>query len=111
MPEQQGSPSVQGRCPACGGAGLFLGSGGHVTCPRLDCPNPSGADELLHQRAHDWSSTEQPAPVPEGCGCGTYMRCPNGHCSRHYTCQDCGNCCSCECSGQPTAASEQQPTA
>ncbi|WP_030975186.1 DUF6085 family protein [Streptomyces sp. NRRL S-1824] len=50
---------VQGRCPGCGGGGLFLGSGGHVTCPRIDCPNPSAADDLLHQRAHDWS-TEQP---------------------------------------------------
>ncbi|MFE7233890.1 hypothetical protein ACFVAF_25135 [Streptomyces sp. NPDC057596] len=38
---------VQGRCPACGGASLFLGEGGHVTCSRLDCPNPSASDDLL----------------------------------------------------------------
>jgi hypothetical protein len=39
---------VQGRCPACRGASLFLGDGGHVTCSRLDCPNPTLADEQLH---------------------------------------------------------------
>jgi len=39
---------VQGRCPACRGASLFLGSGGHVTCARLGCPNPCAADDLLH---------------------------------------------------------------
>lgn len=39
---------VQGRCPACRGASLFLGEGGHVTCARLDCPNPCAADQLLH---------------------------------------------------------------
>ncbi|SFD13463.1 DUF6085 family protein [Streptomyces aidingensis] len=42
------SPDVQGRCPACGKPSLFLGAGGHVTCRRLDCPNPSAADDLLH---------------------------------------------------------------
>ncbi|MFG3136140.1 DUF6085 family protein [Streptomyces sp. NPDC048211] len=41
-------PDVQGRCPACGGASLFLGEGGHVTCSRIECPEPSAADELLH---------------------------------------------------------------
>ncbi|MEU1433996.1 hypothetical protein ABZ438_07845 [Streptomyces sp. NPDC005786] len=45
-----------------------------------------------------------------GCGCGTYMRCPNGHCTRHYTCQDCGRCCTCGCSGQPTPAPSEEPT-
>ncbi|HEX5565875.1 MAG TPA: DUF6085 family protein, partial [Streptomyces sp.] len=39
---------VQGRCPACGGASLFLGEGGHVTCSRIDCPDPSAVDDLLH---------------------------------------------------------------
>ena len=39
---------IQGRCPACGWASLFLGDGGHVTCSRLECPNPSAADDLLH---------------------------------------------------------------
>ncbi|MFH8867184.1 hypothetical protein [Streptomyces griseus] len=41
-------PDVQGRCPACGAASLFLGEGGHVTCARTECPNPCAADELLH---------------------------------------------------------------
>lgn len=41
-------PLVKGRCPACRGASLFLGSDGYVTCSRLDCPNPGAADKLLH---------------------------------------------------------------
>lgn len=41
-------PEIQGYCPACGGTSLFLGSGGHVTCARLGCLNPSAADQLLH---------------------------------------------------------------
>lgn len=49
-------PSIQGRCPACRGDSLFIGSGGYVTCSRLDCPNPSAADQLLHG--------EQPTPGP-----------------------------------------------
>jgi hypothetical protein len=48
--------NVQGRCPACHKSSLFLGDGGHVTCSRLDCPNPCAADEMLHG--------EQPAPGP-----------------------------------------------
>lgn len=40
-------PDVQGRCPACGGASLFLGEGGHVTCWRTACVAPSAADQLL----------------------------------------------------------------
>lgn len=47
-------PQVQGACPACGHAGLFLGSGGFLTCAQLTCPNPSAADELLdHDRVRD----------------------------------------------------------
>ncbi|WP_432008742.1 hypothetical protein [Streptomyces bacillaris] len=41
-------PDVQGRCPACGAASLFLGEGGHVTCSRIECPNPCAADDMLH---------------------------------------------------------------
>ncbi|MFI7890860.1 DUF6085 family protein [Streptomyces sp. CACIS-1.16CA] len=41
-------PDVAGSCPACGAASLFLGEGGHVTCARIECPNPSAADDLLH---------------------------------------------------------------
>jgi hypothetical protein len=47
-PAAAAHPLVQGRCPACNGASLFLGSGGYVTCSRLDCPNPTAADEQLH---------------------------------------------------------------
>jgi hypothetical protein len=44
----QGMPLVAGYCPACRGSSLFLGVGGHATCARLDCPDPSAADDLLH---------------------------------------------------------------
>jgi hypothetical protein len=43
-----GYPIVQGRCPACGAASLFLASGGFVTCASLRCPNPTQASYLLH---------------------------------------------------------------
>ncbi|MFE7237170.1 hypothetical protein [Streptomyces sp. NPDC057580] len=50
-PTQQRSTSghvdVQGRCPACGSRSLFLGDGGYVTCPRIDCPEPDAASTLL----------------------------------------------------------------
>lgn len=48
-------PTVQGRCPACRATSLFLGDGGHVTCSRIDCPDPSAADDLL---------SGEPAGVP-----------------------------------------------
>ncbi|HEX5496354.1 MAG TPA: DUF6085 family protein, partial [Mycobacteriales bacterium] len=40
-------PFVAAYCPACGRYGLFLGAGGHVTCPQQDCPNPGAASEIL----------------------------------------------------------------
>lgn len=46
-PAAAGHPRVQGRCPACGGSSLFLGSGGYLTCSRLDCPQPDAATEVL----------------------------------------------------------------
>ncbi|MCY0928343.1 DUF6085 family protein [Streptomyces sp. H27-H1] len=48
MPEAY--PEVQGRCPACGGASLFLGDGGYVTCSRIDCPDPEAATRILERR-------------------------------------------------------------
>jgi hypothetical protein len=56
-PPAAGHTLVQGRCPACRGASLFLGSGGYLTCARLDCPNPSAADDLMHG--------EQPRTTPK----------------------------------------------
>jgi hypothetical protein len=47
-PAAAAHPLVKGRCPACNGSSLFLGSGGYVTCSRLDCPDPTAADEQLH---------------------------------------------------------------
>ncbi|MEU3432392.1 hypothetical protein [Streptomyces sp. NPDC006863] len=43
-----GASDVAGSCPACGAASLFLGEGGHITCARIECPNPCAADDLLH---------------------------------------------------------------
>lgn len=48
-----GFPDVQGRCPACGGASLFVGSGGYITCSRIECPEPDAVDKLLHGDAQD----------------------------------------------------------
>lgn len=42
--------TVQGYCPACGGNSLIRASGGHITCSRIDCPNPTAADEILADR-------------------------------------------------------------
>jgi hypothetical protein len=68
MPEQQGFPDVQGRCPACGNERLFLGAGGYVTCPRIDCPEPDAASTLLEQpRAKDGT------PI---CTCAYDQTCP-----------------------------------
>lgn len=40
-------PRVQGRCPTCGGASLFLGAGGYVTCSWRHCSDPCSASEAL----------------------------------------------------------------
>ncbi len=40
-------PRVEGRCPACGLAALFLGEGGYITCGNLPCPDPCAASDLL----------------------------------------------------------------
>lgn len=44
-------PLVQGRCPACGTAGLFLGDGGYVTCSVRECPEPDAASTTLERQA------------------------------------------------------------
>lgn len=46
-PLAAGLPLVQGRCPACGTKGLFLGDGGYVTCSFIDCPQPDAATEVI----------------------------------------------------------------
>lgn len=46
-------PRVAGVCPNGCGRTLFLGSGGHVTCSWIDCPNPAAPDELLAERPCD----------------------------------------------------------
>ncbi|MFB6665997.1 hypothetical protein [Streptomyces parvus] len=51
MPEQTGFPTVQGHCPACDSTSLFLGSGGYVTCARIDCPQPDAASIRLEKQS------------------------------------------------------------
>jgi hypothetical protein len=46
-PLAAGLPLVQGRCPACGTKGLFLGDGGYITCSLVDCPQPDAATEVI----------------------------------------------------------------
>jgi hypothetical protein len=69
-------PLVKGRCPACRGASLFLGSGGYVTCSRLDCPNPSAADQLLHgeQATPGRAATEATGGCTSACNGATGIR-------------------------------------
>ena len=50
-PLAAGLPLVQGSCPACRGASLFLGDGGYATCSRIDCPEPDAASTLLEPPA------------------------------------------------------------
>lgn len=57
-------PEVQGRCPACHGESLFLGSDGYVTCARLDCPDPEAATRILEQRI-DYSKIRTIGVGPE----------------------------------------------
>lgn len=38
---------LQGHCPACGRTSLMTGSGGHITCGHLECPDPTALDRLL----------------------------------------------------------------
>lgn len=44
------SGKVQGHCPACGHASLFLGSGGYVTCSIRECPDPTLVADILDDR-------------------------------------------------------------
>ncbi|MFC5802769.1 DUF6085 family protein [Streptomyces formicae] len=51
---------VQGKCPACGKTSLFLGSGGYVTCSRIECPEPDAASTVLERQPARCAPT--PAP-------------------------------------------------
>lgn len=46
-PFAAGLPLVQGHCPSCGTAGLFLGDGGYVTCSLAACPEPDAVSTTL----------------------------------------------------------------
>jgi hypothetical protein len=70
----RGFPRVDGRCPACGWASLFLAVGEHITCARLDCPDPCAADELLARGGPgapaDVSTTPDPAAILRAAAAG-----------------------------------------
>lgn len=38
---------IRGFCPMGCGETLFRGTGGHITCWALKCPNPSAVDKIL----------------------------------------------------------------
>lgn len=57
---------VAGRCPACRSTSLFLAQGGHVTCSRLDCPNPAAADERLGTEEDQPLAVSPPVPACTG---------------------------------------------
>lgn len=50
MSVADGFPRVAGHCPGCGSSSLFVANGGHITCARLDCPDPCAADRVLDDR-------------------------------------------------------------
>ncbi|MGF0163113.1 DUF6085 family protein [Streptomyces koyangensis] len=55
-------PDVQGRCPGCGGATLFLANGGYITCSSLHCPTPDAATTLLERLPTREAMTGAPSP-------------------------------------------------
>lgn len=57
---------VSGQCPACHGSSLMLGDTGHVTCMRLECPDPLLADKRLSGPFAGPVDTEQRLFDPEG---------------------------------------------
>jgi hypothetical protein len=63
-PLAAGLPLVQGRCPACGTSGLFLGAGGYITCSRLECPDPGAATALLCGGATTETADTRAIPCP-----------------------------------------------
>jgi len=44
-------PRIEDRCPACGRGSLFIGTGGHLTCASLKCPNPAVTSAIESLRA------------------------------------------------------------
>lgn len=52
-PLAAGLPRIQGNCPACRRASLFLGAGGYPTCSNADCTEPDAATTVLEQYANE----------------------------------------------------------
>lgn len=46
-------PDVQGYCPMGCGKTLMLGTGGHITCRNIPCPNPTAVDSILGWPEHE----------------------------------------------------------
>jgi hypothetical protein len=90
-----GQPRIATRCPACGGSTLFVGHGGHLTCSRLECPNPSVADEIKRiadqlAEATEWRPMREHIAAPtivawrgEGGRVGVYGACNFGPLPKH----------------------------
>lgn len=43
----ESQPKITTPCPACGNRSLFIGSGGHLTCAILRCPEPSAEQAII----------------------------------------------------------------
>lgn len=48
---------IAGYCPMGCGETLFAGEGGHVTCSRIECPDPCAVDTILSDRETDHIAT------------------------------------------------------
>lgn len=91
-------PTVQGRCPACGLAALFVGDGGYITCGNLPCPDPCAASNLLTGPAGGATSHVY---LSTGCLHGEHGYC-QGKTGRvgakaPAKCKFCDATCRCEC--------------
>lgn len=48
------SEQISMRCPSCNGRNIFIGTGGHLTCSYIECPEPVIAqkiDDLMNELA------------------------------------------------------------
>jgi hypothetical protein len=87
-PLAAGLPLVQGNCPACSSASLFLGNGGYVTCSRIDCPEPDAASTALERRLVG-EAQQDPAQDNEAVCVCSHTRNQHTTVSGHLICNAC----------------------
>lgn len=68
LPPPADPPRINTPCPSCGNATLFIGSGGHLTCSWLKCPDPSVESMceriLIRAEQAEAALTSRPADPP-----------------------------------------------